>query len=531
MFDAAFRAPSGQLYLFRGDVFWEYDGLNGGIQSARPRRMTEVFPGIPQNLDAAYRARGTRSDKVYFIKGRNYWRFHWGPTHASDGTLMSYGHLDAGYPKSIRGAFKDHWEHGFDAVVDTGDAVGEHLRFAFRRDQVREYMQKGDLLLEKFAPISDRFEGVLDNDSDHPREVCTAFAGEDTSRDRRFANNIYMLYFNRQKSRTAPVDLLAETICYAYDSKNPGSTRRFSLGGQSNWRKITSPLTAEREAAVHAFKTDTTPSAFQHLDRAVIADQMRHRLMEPMLVNQNSVGICGPASIVYWMIKTQPDLYIRLVRQMFNEGKFRGHGKQYNLSNQFLKSTSQMAPVGGTRIDDIDWMVMGALRDSVGALNMEGDGKDLTATRPRIMKEWLSEVLGYSKVGIDRSQIIGEHKALIKADAAYNAITEVSHPKSGRFQVGGVGILQVDSGLLQDAIKKRKKKTKSDEKLFKALGDRLIGNHYVVYEGDNASSPGQPLKPNDGFYTFDVYSWGQIFRVDVDEKTFRSKMFATIWGA
>lgn len=517
MFDAIVRAPDGVAFVFRGDVFWEFDETKGGIHWNRPLKFGDFWPGLPANMDAAYRGRGKRSDKLYFFKGRHYWRYTWAPNTGR----TQYATLDAGYPKTIEGAFKGYWSNGIDAFLDFGD----HQRYAFRRDQIRVYDAKTDKLTHRFSPITDLFAGVFSDPDDVPHELSAVFGGQKVISGKK-EDAVYFLHFDEQTVHTNPSKLLNKTVQYEVIWGKPEATRRSDLSSEPEWSKASTVLPRDRALALASFRNDSAKGAFAAFTRQQIADQLERRLMYPKMVRQSSVGFCGPASIVYWMAKTQPDLYIQIVTDLFNEGKFRGHGEQFNPSADFLNATSELPRFGGNRIAEIDWMVMGAMRDVSGGFKIDGDGDDVTGTRKGILKTWCKEILGYTDVGFEPSRIVGEHKALEHADRACNSLRILRNGDIAQ----GLGILQVHSRILKDAVEKKAKKDDSDTAFLKALGEELVGDHWVVFEGDSASDPGKKAKSNDGHFTFDVYSWGRIIRVDVDEKTFRDNMFGAIWA-
>lgn len=514
MFDALVRAPTGLVYAFRGDIYWEYDGENGGVQMTSPRLMNTPWQGIPPNLDAAFRGRGSRRNKLYFFKGQRYWRYSWNPGTDGNG-VFRFGKVDAGYPKAIKGAFQDLWSDGIDAVVDFRD----HLRYTLRRNRIRRSDINNDTLKKEITPISDEFDNV-------PADICAAVAGEDTLRARQLRNHIYFFKQDRGVIPTGwPTNLTHKTWVYDHDTQRHNQVARFRLSTVNKWKNVANVVTTSRLSAVKNFATDTRPSKFPMLNRAKIAEQLEARLTDPRYVQQDSIGFCGPASIVYWLVKTQPDAYIRIVNQLYHLGKFNTHGDTFAPSQTFMNSSPELANIGSSQIEEIDWMVMGAMRDASGIMELDGNGDDITGTNARIMKKWCREILGYRDVGRENTVVLGEHKALDLAVKAYNSENAID---SGA-KVQGIGILAIHSRLLQDAVKKNKK-TSKDDSLIRALGHNMVGNHWVVYEGDNWSSPGRRLLPNDGHFSFDVYSWGKIFRVDVSEREFRNNVFGVVWG-
>ncbi|XP_019637731.1 PREDICTED: matrix metalloproteinase-16-like [Branchiostoma belcheri] len=85
----AITQAGGKTYAFRGGYFWEL--TRTGVAGGYPRKISENWSGLPNNLDGALYTREDR--KTYFFKGGSYWRF-------------SGRQPDNGYPKPIREGFK-----------------------------------------------------------------------------------------------------------------------------------------------------------------------------------------------------------------------------------------------------------------------------------------------------------------------------------------------------------------------------------------------------------------------------------------
>ena len=83
----------------------------GGLQPGFPRRISDDWPGIPNNLNAAF---SWTNGKIYFFKGSQYWR------------ASSDGQVDEGFPRSI--------DAGFPGIPDSPDAAivwGENDKIYF----------------------------------------------------------------------------------------------------------------------------------------------------------------------------------------------------------------------------------------------------------------------------------------------------------------------------------------------------------------------------------------------------------------
>ncbi len=114
---AAFAAPDGKVYFFRGDLFWKYDPVAGKVEAGYPLPISGNWPGLENfqggagSIDAILN-RG--SNKIIFFKGAEYLQFDWNSNQ-----------VDAGYPKAIAGNWPglEHLSGGamnLDAAVDWG---------------------------------------------------------------------------------------------------------------------------------------------------------------------------------------------------------------------------------------------------------------------------------------------------------------------------------------------------------------------------------------------------------------------------
>eukprot|EP01004_Peranema_trichophorum_P005722 NODE_4572_length_1147_cov_42.676758_g4054_i0.p1 GENE.NODE_4572_length_1147_cov_42.676758_g4054_i0~~NODE_4572_length_1147_cov_42.676758_g4054_i0.p1 ORF type:complete len:266 (+),score=45.29 NODE_4572_length_1147_cov_42.676758_g4054_i0:62-799(+) len=85
--DVAFHCPSNHKnYAFRGDLYWRCEGQR--VDRGYPRKISDGWPGIPPGIEAAYQPDG--GDKIYFIKGDQYWRYS-----------KSIEKVDQGYPRKV----------------------------------------------------------------------------------------------------------------------------------------------------------------------------------------------------------------------------------------------------------------------------------------------------------------------------------------------------------------------------------------------------------------------------------------------
>ncbi|TFK02938.1 leucine-rich repeat-containing protein 41 [Platysternon megacephalum] len=70
--DAAFYWPGNKkIFLFKGTGYWQWDELAWSDFGGYPRKISQLFSGVPSQLDAAV---AWENGRLYFFKGGQYWR-------------------------------------------------------------------------------------------------------------------------------------------------------------------------------------------------------------------------------------------------------------------------------------------------------------------------------------------------------------------------------------------------------------------------------------------------------------------------
>jgi hypothetical protein len=120
------------------------------------------------------------------------------------------------------------------------------------------------------------------------------------------------------------------------------------------------PLKTRAWTLVKEFGARPGPGVWQQLSRKQVAEQMLERIDDPSLVNQGSAGLCPSASVVYTLVSTRPDEYVKAVTDLYDFGRTQ-IGKWKIAPGTDLKNY-QLPPAA--RIPAADWVIMASIRDS-----------------------------------------------------------------------------------------------------------------------------------------------------------------------
>ncbi len=187
-------------------------------------------------------------------------------------------------------------------------------------------------------------------------------------------------------------------------------------------------------AAIEQFIQSTKPSAWRYLDKTEILTGMIARLHNPLQVKQGGQPFCGPAVVVFELIRKHPHRYVELCRGLFEEGRFRGVQAPIVASSRLRRS------YGDLRMAPVDWLVLATLRDQANWLvpvhpQAPALLRDLAGiTGPWDVTYWIKNLLGYEQVQHHYTPWGGEVAALEKAQRSISQ--------------GGIALALIDQGLL-----------------------------------------------------------------------------------
>tara|TARA_R110000824_G_scaffold119818_3_gene274225 strand:+ start:7245 stop:9869 length:2625 start_codon:yes stop_codon:yes gene_type:complete len=149
--DAAITYPSSKkTYFFSGDDYYRYNDTTKEIDSGYPKKISDNWPGLPNNIDAAtvYSYPNTTKTELYFFKGDQYYLWDQNKNKVYDG-----------YPKPI--SIWNGVPNDLDAALELGS---NNQVYFFKGDKYWKYDKENNKVLpESPLKIKDEWGGMPDN--------------------------------------------------------------------------------------------------------------------------------------------------------------------------------------------------------------------------------------------------------------------------------------------------------------------------------------------------------------------------------
>lgn len=254
------------------------------------------------------------------------------------------------------------------------------------------------------------------------------------------------------------------------------------------------------------FARSPQSGVWNHLDKQQIISDIRDRLNDPYQIQQGEQPFCGPAAVVFELIRKQPHRYIDICQSLYEQGSFDGYTKRIVAAGRLCRS------YGNLRMAQADWMLLATLRDCANmivpvhpkapTLIREIGGM----TKPWEVNRWVRELLGYSVTKSHPTPLGHEFRALQAADNIINA--------------GGVAFALINSqGLL------------GNNSFLASRFHRLYPSHWVTILGNiSIETPAHITKNKGGRVKFDIYSWGRKIHVNTDAATIKDYFWGVTIG-
>jgi hypothetical protein len=186
--------------------------------------------------------------------------------------------------------------------------------------------------------------------------------------------------------------------------------------------------------AIQQFVQSNQASAWSYLDKTEVLTGMIARLSDPFQVKQGGQPFCGPAVVVFELIRKHPVRYVELCRGLFENGTFMGRQRPIVASSRLRHCK------GDLRMPQVDWLVLATLRNQTNWLVPVDPGaprllRDLSGiTVPWDLTGWIKNLLDYNHVQHYHTPLGGEFGVLLLAQQAIDR--------------GGVAMALIDMGLL-----------------------------------------------------------------------------------
>lgn len=249
----------------------------------------------------------------------------------------------------------------------------------------------------------------------------------------------------------------------------------------------------QAESKITDFATSITPGIWTLLNKATLAQEMRDRVRNPYLVSQGGQPFCGPAAVLFELVRKHPLKYIEICSYLYLLGGFHTLSRYIPSSDDLRRAT-----YGELRMGQADWMVLATLRDMENVLfPVEPNAPDLVRnlagmTKPWELCGWVKEILGYQKVECTYAFPLNQIAALQKADRV--------------IQQGGVAFALISAeGMLTD---------KPPMIPFPTHWIGLVGGISI-----------QPTA-----IAFNIYTWSRKMRLQMDLASFRKYFWAVVTG-
>ncbi len=253
---------------------------------------------------------------------------------------------------------------------------------------------------------------------------------------------------------------------------------------------------------MQTFRASPEPGVWPYLDKAAIVQAMQTRLRHPFSVNQGQQPFCGPAAILFELIRKWPLRYVQICQSLYETGAFATKNRQVQTSAA-LRQASQ----GELHMGAADWMILAALRESENWLfPVEPNAPEIVRnlagmTKSWEMKGWVKEILGYPHVDYWHTYVLRDLSALRKAQTVLDQ--------------GGVafGLITAEGLLSRDKPR------------------ITVPNHWIAIVGNVNIRQGQFWRHDSGHVTFDIFTWAQRVTVDEPEGIFEDAFWGVVLGS
>jgi hypothetical protein len=250
-------------------------------------------------------------------------------------------------------------------------------------------------------------------------------------------------------------------------------------------------LVRAADASIDAFATSSKKSLWPALNKDVLIGEMRARIRDPFQVNQGGQPFCGPAAVLFELVRRNPPRYVEICQSLFENGYLPGTTQRIQSSTRLRQATQ-----GNLHMPDVDWMVLATLREAeITIFPVEPNApliiRNLTGmTKSWELIGWVKELLGYRNVKYNHAFLFSDLPAMQETDAVLKA--------------GGVAFSLITAeGLLNDRYL-----------------SFPLPNHWIALLGG---------VNNDGSrVSCDLYTWSKKYNLNTGVRTFKRYFWVSV---
>jgi hypothetical protein len=256
---------------------------------------------------------------------------------------------------------------------------------------------------------------------------------------------------------------------------------------------IAPDLLAQADSAIADFEASITPGAWALLNKSTLAQEMRDRVRNPYLICQGGQPFCGPAAVIFELVRKEPLRYIEICSYLYLLGGFQGATHYIPSADELRRSTH-----GDLHMAQVDWMMLSTCRDMENVLfPVEPNTPELIRNLAGMTKSWemcgwIKEILGYQTTECRYAFLGNDIQALTKAHEVIS-------------QDGVAFALITADGM---------------------LGDKPplipMPTHWIGLVGNIL------IQPNT--ISFDVYTWSRKMNLQMDPASFKKYLWAIVTG-
>ena len=263
--------------------------------------------------------------------------------------------------------------------------------------------------------------------------------------------------------------------------------------------------TEEALRLIDDFQERDDDSPWRSLDRTEVAQRLIELIVEPELVHQGQLNLCGPAAFYSQWGKRDPVAFANFAIELFESGQ----GKIGTLAitpsaNLLEKSYSEMQiKMGGNITPQADWYLLGALRNSEdlfwqGTFTGDPDEELSALTRPDELASWFTATGLYESVDCRANWMI---------------LAGILHAQRLLFIDGSDVTMLLHSNMIAAA---------QGEPLDKNWLRQQFPNHFVVMRTPVV------LDTLNQQVSFTLWSWGKITQITVSQQVFIDNYYGMV---